>query len=135
MALGIPGGVDGQGPDGFPVSTQGSPHVGAGDQEGDPFTPIGPAHPDVVEAALVAQRHFPGLVDFVVTDPIALDVDAGLGGPGLGPGDEDTPRGFAPKGAVWPHLVVVLDEAIELGLEFGDGGGRVLGSEVFLTVW
>ena len=63
-------------------------HVASGDQQHDAPAAVGVAHPDVVELALVALRHPPGLVDLVVTDPVAVDIDARTPGSRLGAGLE-----------------------------------------------
>jgi hypothetical protein len=80
------------------------------------------ADADVVEPAGVAQGEFAVAVDAVFADAEVLaDLDALSGGDGAWSGGPGRGWGLPVDGAVWPVVVVVVGEGVELGLEFGDG--------------
>jgi hypothetical protein len=78
----------------------------------------------MVQPAVVAQGDDPGAVDLVVADAVvAGDGEAWRCRGGLRPGRERRRGRTAAKGPVGPLVVVVAGEAVELGLEVGDGPG------------
>jgi hypothetical protein len=98
------------------------------DQDQDAGAGVGSADADVVEPAGDAQGDDAGLVDAVGAYPV-VGVGAGCW-IGLGAGGVGRRGGGAMgQGAVRSAVVVLLDEGIELGLEFGDGGGPGLAGE------
>ena len=83
----------------------------------------------------MAQGEFSAAVDAVVADPVVPVVERGAGRDCLRSGEVGLLRGAAAQGVVWPDRVVVDAEVVELGLQFGRGGGRGLLGEPFLEVW
>ena len=80
----------------------------------------------------MAQGEFAVGVDAVAADAEVLaDADALPCRYGPGAGVPGRPGGAAADGPVRPAGVVVGGEGIQLGLQFGDGGGRVLAGEPF----
>ncbi len=126
-----PGRIKGECPD-EPVFVVEDPHGFAGHQQDDPGPPVGAPNPDVNEGPGVAQGHFAGVVDAVVADPVALDVDGFSRGLGLDPRPIGGGRGAPTEGTMRPDVVVVGDETIELDLELGHRGARVLALEELL---
>jgi hypothetical protein len=108
------------------------PHLFAGHQQDDPGPLVGAPNPDVKEGPGVAQGHFAGVVGAVVADPVALDVDGFTTGPGLDPRPIGAGRGAPAEGTMRPDMVVVGDETVQLGLELGHRGARVLALEELL---
>jgi hypothetical protein len=96
-----------------------------GDQQGDGLVFVGTADPDVVEAAEAADSDPAGLVDAVVADAIVGGRGCD-GRSGLDACVEGVHRRVAVERAVWPVLVVVGAEGVELRLEDGDRCGRCL---------
>ena len=87
---------------------------------------MGSADADVVEAAVDPEGEFAVRVDAVGAHAVVA-VAAGIGvGCGFRPGVVGGGRGclIAP-GAVWSAVVVVVDEAVEQGLQVGDGDRRM----------
>jgi hypothetical protein len=73
--------------------------------------------------------------DAVAADPVVGGHDdAGPAGGGLGARREDLGGGAPVEGPVGTDGVVVVAEAVELGLQPGDGGGSALASQR-LRVW
>ena len=93
---------------------------------------VGPADADVVELAGVSQGDGAGGADDVGADAV-VGVGGAVAGGGFGPGGVGGGGGGAVgQGAVRPAGVVVAGELVELGLQFGEGGGGGLGAEPFL---
>jgi hypothetical protein len=86
------------------------------------------ANAEVVHAAGAAKADLAEAVDVVIADAVvriaALSTWAGFDGGGIGVGG-----GGATERPVRPDLVGDAGEGIELGLQFGDGGGGWLGGE------
>jgi len=84
----------------------------------------------VVQASVAAQSDRSGLVGAVGADTV-VGVDArcwvGFGAAGV----DHCWGGSVGQGAVGAAVVVFVDEGVELGLEFGDGGGAGLAGEPF----
>lgn len=82
------------------------PHLFTGHQQDDPGPPVGASNPDVKEGPGVAQRHLAGVVDAVVADPAALDVDVDsvTRGPGLDPRPAGGGRGAPAEGPMRPDV-------------------------------
>ncbi|MDT5369481.1 MAG: hypothetical protein QOC62_3912 [Mycobacterium sp.] len=80
----------------------------------------------MVQVAVVADGDDAGGVDSVVADAV-VRWDVVAGGEGFGPVGVGLDGGAASQGAVWTDGVVVGQECVDLGLEFGDGGGCGLG--------
>ena len=94
---------------------------------------VGAADADVVHAAGAAEGDGAGLVDAVVADAV---VGAGAGAVGAGLGEEVVDDGGGPvEGAVWPVVVVDLDEVVEEGLESARCGGRLGGEPRLRVCW
>jgi hypothetical protein len=66
--------------------------VEAGDEHDDAPAGVGAADADVVEAAVVAEGEFAGVVDAVVADAVAGGVDGGSAGVGAFAGGERSRR-------------------------------------------
>jgi hypothetical protein len=62
------------------------PYVLSGHQQDHPGGIVGLPHPGAHEVPGVAQRHPASVVNSVVADPVALDVDGFTAGPGIGTG-------------------------------------------------
>ena len=77
---------------------------------------MGPPDPDVVEPPVVAQGELAPRIDSVVAEAVAARRRR-QPGMGLGPGGEDLGGGASFQRAVRAGGVVVLDEAVDLGLE------------------
>ncbi len=77
---------------------------------------VGPAEPDFVEPAVVAQADLAGLVDLVLAYS-EVGAGRGAGGPGLDPGAVGLQRRAPVEGSVWADVVVVVQEAVELALK------------------
>jgi len=104
------------------------------DEQDDVGSGVGSADADVVQSAVVAEGDGSGFVDSVVADPVVgVGVAAGAG-EGFGHRVVDGGRGRSVRqGPVWPAVVVLVDEGLEEGLEFADGGGLGwLGTQPFL---
>ena len=130
-------GVEGEVAEEFAGGGVDDSHVEVGDEHHDSGSGVFVAEADVVEAAVVAEGDASGLVDAVVADPV-VGVAAAVGGGGFGAGGVgDGGGGPLGEGAVRSLGVVDADEAVEEGLELGDGGGLVgLGaSQVFRVCW
>jgi len=67
--------------------------------------------------ALVTEGHRSGMVDPVVSNPVAVGLDATTPKPGLRAGRECLQRSAPLDGPVGPDLVVVGDETVDLVLE------------------
>jgi hypothetical protein len=78
---------------------------------------------DVVQAAVVADGDDAGGVDFVVADALVRR-DVVAGGEGFGPGVECLDGGVSVQCPVGSDGVVVGQEVVELGLQFGDRSSR-----------
>ena len=101
--------------------------VEVGHEDQHPLAPVLSSDPDMVELGSIAQGENTGLVDAVPAhfgvgqERLPADLDGGL--VELAPG----PHGLAPTRGVGTLLVVDVDEAVDLGLELGQGGrGRFL---------
>jgi hypothetical protein len=88
------------------------------------------SYPDVVHAAVDAQGDGSGLVDAVGADAVVgveprcrVGFESGV--------VDDRWGGAVWQRAVGPAVVVFVGEGIELGLQFGDGGGAGLAGEPF----
>jgi hypothetical protein len=81
------------------------------------------AQADVVSAAGVADGDDAGGVDFVVAHPVVRR-DLVAGGEGFGPGVERLDGGASVQRPVGSDGVVVGQEIVELGLQFGDRSSR-----------
>jgi len=90
---------------------------------------VGPADADVVELAAASQGDGAGGADDVGPDAV-VDVAGPVAGAGFGPGCVGGGGGGAVgQGPVRPAGVVAGGELVELGLQFGQGGGGFLGTE------
>jgi hypothetical protein len=101
------------------------------DEGQDAGSGVAAADADVVQAAVVADGDDAGVVDAVAADAV-VGGGAEPGGAGFGAGGPGGGGGGAGQGAVWPLVVVVAGEPVELGLQAGDGGGGGLAGEPFL---
>lgn len=105
-----------------------NPDVEIGHEDEHPSSFVRSAHPDVVELGAVTQREAATGVDAIMTDlgvgqdRLAVDDDGGLveRSPGL--------HGWASPCGVGALFVVDVDEAVDLGLEVGQGGDGSDGS-------
>ena len=103
------------------------------DEQEDVGSGVGSADADVVQAAGMTQGDHAGVVDAVVADPVvgvgSRSAGAGFGAGGVGGGGGGAVR----QGPVRAVVVVGGDEAVEQGLELGDGGRLDrLGGQPFL---
>jgi hypothetical protein len=98
------------------------------DEDGHRLTFVGDADAEMVHPAGAAKADLAEAVDVVIADAVvriaALSTWAGFDGGGIGLGG-----GGATERPVRPDLVGDAGEGIELGLQFGDGGGGWLGGE------
>jgi len=91
------------------------------------------AQADVVEPAVVPQRHHAGGVDLVAADAeVAGDDHTQAAGDGLGSGVEDRLRSTAGDDSVRPDGVVVAAEVLQLRLQVENGRRRRLAGEPLL---
>ncbi len=91
------------------------------DQEQDVGSGVGSTDADVVEPAVVAQGDHAGGVDAVTADPVVA-VGGAVAGAGFGAGEVGGGGGGLPgQGPVGPTDVVVVDEAVEQGLQLSHG--------------
>ena len=91
---------------------------------------MGPADADVDELGPVAQGDLAGLVDAIPANPVVRgDGEPGAAGRGLGASVERLCRCPPGQRPVRSDVVVVIAEAVELGLQLGQGGGRGLFGE------
>ena len=107
------------------------PDVEVVDEHENAGSGVGAADADVVQRAVNAQCQAALGVDAVAAYSLVA-VEA-LPGGDLGACGVDGGRGgFVGQGAVRAAVVVFVDEGVELGLEFGDGGGLGLTDEPLL---
>jgi len=105
------------------------PDVIPGDVEAHTGSRPGSAHPEVEHPIAEPQADLAADVDLVVADA-EVRIDRRHAGCRLVAGGVGGSRGDPPSSPVGPTFVVVLDDAVHLGLELGDGCGRVsLGQE------
>jgi hypothetical protein len=96
------------------------------------FAGVGTTYADVVQPAVVAQGDDSGGVDFVGANavvPWRCLCRCWLCGDGFGAGGVGGGWGFAANGPVGSGVVVVVGEGVELGLQLGDRGRRVLAGQ------
>ena len=130
----VAGGVDGELAEEFAVGGDDA-YVLIGDEEQDGGAGVGPADADVDELGPVAQGDLAGLVDAIPAHPVVRgDGEPGAAGRGLGTGVERLCRCPPGQRPVRSDVVVVIAEAVELGLQLGQGGGRGLFGEPALPV-
>ena len=84
------------------------------DEEQDVGSGVGSADADVVEAAVVAQGDYAGVVDAVAANPVVGGWGVGGRRAGLGSGLVGADRGSSAQGPMWAGGVVVLPELVEL---------------------
>lgn len=87
---------------------------------------------DLAEHAFVAKGDAAALVHLVTPHPVAVAVDLGTLRVGLGPSLIGLQGALASDTPMGPKLVVVTDEAVELGLQLLLGGRGVLAGQVLL---
>jgi hypothetical protein len=91
-------------------------------EDEDAGSGVGSADADAVEASLVAQGDLAADVDAVSADAV-VRVAGAVAGDGFRAAGVDGRRGGAVRqGAVWPVVVVLLDEPVQQRLQLGDGG-------------
>jgi hypothetical protein len=92
-------------------------------QDDDSATCVSSAHPDVMKPGAVAQGEDAGLVNFVLAYPGVRGHRVLLGiWDGLLKRVECAPSRHHVAGGVWPFLVVVAHEGVDLTLQLGDRG-------------
>ena len=124
----VAGGVEGEVAEEFAGGGVDDADLEVVDEHDDGGPVVGSADADVVESAVVAQGHGACVVDSVVADAV-FGVGFVLAGGGFGAGGVGDGGGRAlGKRSMWSLVVVELDELVESGLEFGEGGGWGLGA-------
>jgi hypothetical protein len=110
------GGVDGEVGEEFAVVVDDS-YVLVGDQQQDPGAGQAPSDSEVEQFGAVAQGDLAGFVDAVTAHPVmARNGDTRSSWLGLGASGEGFGGGAPGEGPVGSDLVVVVGEAVELGL-------------------
>ena len=122
----VAGGIDDQLAEEFSGGGGDHPDVEIVDEKDDVGSGVGSSDADVVEPAADPQGDDAGVVDAVVPDPCVGVAVATAGRPRLGPVAVGRGGGGAvrqrPVGAV---VVAGVDEAVDEGLQVGDGGGLI----------
>jgi hypothetical protein len=98
------------------------------DEDGDGLTFVGGADAEVVHAAGAPEADLAEVVDVVIADAVVRSVVLGRWG-GLDGGGIGVGWGGAVEGRMGSGLVVDAGEGVQLGLQFGDGGGGWLRGE------
>ena len=111
----VAGGVQGQFADEFAGVALHDPDVEVVDEQGDRGSGQAAAQSEVVQVAVVAQRHGAALVNAVVADT-AVWIDVGAGRGGLRAGGVGLPGRLASIGSMGSGFVVVGPEPGELAL-------------------
>jgi hypothetical protein len=102
------------------------------DQDEDGCAGVAAAQADVVEPAVVPKGQLAVGIDLVVADPeVAVDERDAAGGR-FGPGRVGLGGGMAADGAVWPDVVVIVAEGVQLPLQFVGGACAGLGGQPLL---
>lgn len=121
----VPGGVDGEVADELAGGRVDDPDVEVVDEHENAGSGVCAADADVVQAAVDAQRQGAVGVDAVGAHPLVA-VEAFAGGDFVAGGVGGGGGGFVRQGAVRATVVVLVDEGVELGLEFGQRPGAGL---------
>jgi hypothetical protein len=102
------------------------------DQKEDGCAGVAAPQADVVEPAVVPQGQRAVGIDLVVADQeVAVEEQDAAGG-SIGPGRVGLGGGVAADGPVWPDVVVVVTEGVQLPLQFGGGACAGLGGQPLL---
>jgi hypothetical protein len=116
-------GVDGEFAEGLAVVGDDA-YVLVGDEEQDAGAGVSAADTDVDEFGPVAEGDLAGLVDAIAANPVVdRDGDSGAAGRGLGASVERLCRCPPGQRPVRSDVVVVVAEAVELGLQLGERRG------------
>jgi hypothetical protein len=128
----VAGGVEGEVADEFAVFGEDADVEVVG-QDQHALAGVSSAEADVVESAVVAQRDGAAVADAVLADPVVAVGDGDAGGGCFGAGLERVERGATAQGPLRSGGVVVVAEAVELGLEGSQGlGWGLFGEPAFL---
>jgi hypothetical protein len=124
----VAGGVDGELAESFSGGGVEDGDVEVADGHQNAGSGVGASDSDVVQASGQAQGDAPGVVDAVGAH--AVVAVGAIAGAGFGAGGVGGDRGGAVgQRTVRAAVVVFVDEDVESGLQFGDGGGAGLAGE------